>query len=71
MSGLSVRKINQPMTAKKVEGFDKASASDTFAYKIEKIKKRPQQTTLQDQYVNGLQDEIQYLEMELKLLKEK
>ena len=35
------------------------------------MKKKPKVDALEDQYVKGLQDEIKYLEMELKLLQEK
>ena len=68
---LSTQKSTQPQLAKKIEGFDKTASTQSYASKIEKIKKRPQQETLEDQYVRGLQDEIKYLELELKLLREK
>ena len=45
--------------------------SKSFVNKVEQLKGRPVQETLEDQYVRGLQDEIQYLELELKLLKDK
>lgn len=56
---------------KKTEGFDKTALSSTFSDKITKIKNKPKTNVIEDQYVNGLQDEIKYLEMELKLLQEK
>ena len=45
--------------------------SKSFVGRVEQLKGRPLQETIEDQYVKGLQDEIQYLELELKLLKEK
>lgn len=50
------QKTNQCIPAKKVEGFDRTAPVQSFAAKIDKIKKRPQQETLQDEYVRGLQD---------------
>ncbi len=70
--GLTVRGLNSPQhNLKKVEGFDKSTISQTFTSKIQKIKNRPKNDSLEQEYVKGLQDEIHYLEMELKLLKEK
>ena len=42
-----------------------------FASKVSKLKNKPKVEGLEDQYINGLQDEIKYLELELKLLQEK
>ena len=56
----------------KLQGFDKVGANtSSFPNRIEKMKKKPKVEALQDQYVKGLQDEIKYLQMELKLLQEK
>ncbi len=55
---------------KKLQGFDMSQTikSTTYTNKIEQLKNRPQKQSIEDQYIKGLQDEIHYLEMELKLL---
>lgn len=67
---LNIRQVTSP-THKKVEGFDNVGLSSTFTSKIDKLKSKPKTEALEDQYIKGLQDEIKYLEMELKLLQEK
>ena len=64
---INVRQLTSP-TNKKIEGFHKTAFSSTFSSKIDKLKNKPKTEALEDQYIKGLQDEIKYLEMELKLL---
>lgn len=66
-TSLNIRQISSP-TNKKIEGFDKTAMSSTFTSKVDKLKNKPKTEALEDQYIKGLQDEIKYLEMELKLL---
>ena len=42
-----------------------------FQQTVSNLKNKPTQKVLEDQYINGLQEEIKYLEYELKLLKDK
>lgn len=67
---LNIRQVASP-TNKKIEGFDNSVFSSTFTSKVDKLKNKPKTDALEDQYIKGLQDEIKYLEMELKLLQEK
>lgn len=69
-NSMNIRQLTSP-TNKKVEGFDNTILSSTFTSKIDKLKNKPKTEALEDQYIKGLQDEIKYLEMELKLLQEK
>lgn len=64
---LNVKSMLSP-THKKLEGFDKTTSSQLFQSKVNKLKNKPKVEGLEDQYISGLQDEIKYLEMELKLL---
>ena len=66
-NSLNIKILASP-TAKKVEGFDKTTSSVLFNSKVNKLKNKPKVEGLEDQYISGLQDEIKYLEMELKLL---
>ena len=67
---MTIKQVSSP-TNKKIEGFDKTTLSSTFTSKIDKLKNKPKTEVLEDQYIKGLQDEIKYLEMQLKLLQEK
>lgn len=67
---LSVKQVTSPHN-RKLEGFDNTSASSTFTAKIDRLKNKPKAEAVEEQYIRGLQDEIKYLEMELKLLQEK
>lgn len=69
---LSVNNLSSPHAnlSKKIQGFDVTSKS-TFVSKIETLKNKPNKQSVEDQYIHGLQDEIHYLELELKLLQEK
>ena len=42
-----------------------------FEQTVNHLKKKPAQKVLEDDYINGLQEEIKFLEYELKLLKDK
>lgn len=44
---LSVRGVNSPQN-KKIEGFDKFEAIQTFKSKVERIKNQPKNQTLED-----------------------
>ena len=66
----SVKALASPQSGK-VEGFDKTISSQLFNSKVSKLKNKPKREAVEDQYITGLQDEIKYLEMELKLLQEK
>ena len=67
---INIKSLTSP-AHKKIEGFDKTTSSQMFASKVSKLKNKPKVEGLEDQYINGLQDEIKYLELELKLLQEK
>jgi hypothetical protein len=66
-NSFNIKSLVSP-TSKKVEGFDKTVSSQMFNSKVNKLKNKPKVEGLEDQYISGLQDEIKYLEMELKLL---
>lgn len=42
-----------------------------FEQTVNQLKKKPAQKGVEDEYIGGLQEEIKYLEYELKLLKDK
>ncbi len=42
-----------------------------FEQTVSNLKNKPNQKVLEEEYINGLQEEIKYLEYELKLLKDK
>lgn len=60
-NSLNVKGLTSPSN-KKVEGFDKTTSS-LFASKVSKLKARPKVEGLEEQYINGLQEEIKYLEL--------
>lgn len=62
-SFLSVKGVSSPSNSKKIEGFDKLATSTGFTSKIQKIKQKPKVEVIEDQYVKGLQDEINFLEL--------
>lgn len=71
-ASMNVKSLISPMNSKKkVEGFDRTASSQMFSSKVNKLKNKPKMEGLEEQYIGGLQDEIKYLEMELKLLQEK
>lgn len=67
---LNIKQISSPKNTK-IEGFDKTAYTTGFQQKVDKLKNKPKVEGLEDQYIKGLQDQINFLEMQLKLLHEK
>ena len=60
IQSLNIKQISSPKN-KKVEGFDKTALSSTFVTKIDRLKNKPKVEVIEDEYINGLQDEIKFL----------